>query len=101
METIHTAPVKISPLSVKLAAEQKDLLAQLAKKQHRSVHFLLCQAVKEFLEREQARLDFYETARIAGEHYKETGLHTTHEELKAWAHSLGAAHEVTAPACHK
>jgi predicted transcriptional regulator len=103
METISTTPnpKKIVPLSIKLETEQKDLLAQIAKKEDRSVHFLLCQAVKEFLDREQAKADFYETAKNAGEHYRKTGLHTTHEELKAWANSLGSNHELAPPTCHK
>lgn len=101
METISAESPKMTPVSIKIDAEQKNLLAQLAKKQDRSVHFLLCQAVKEFLDRELAKLEFYETARKAGEHYKETGLHTTHEELKAWANSLGTPLELTPPSCHK
>ena len=103
METINTTPqpVKITPLSIKLEAEQKDLLAQIAKKEERSVHFLLCQAVKEFIDRKQAKADFYETAKMAGEHYRTTGLHTTHDELKAWANSLGSKHELKPPTCHK
>lgn len=101
METYNSADSKITPVSIKLAAEQKLLLTQIAKKQHRSVHFVLCQAVKEFLDREQAKLDFYESARKAGEHYQETGLHTTHEELKTWANSLGTAQELAPPVSHK
>ena len=101
METASHTNQKIVPLSIKLEAEQKMSLAQIAKEKDRSVHFLLCQAVKEFIEREQAQTDFYETAKAAGEHYRKTGLHTTHEEMKAWAKSLGNANELTAPTCHK
>jgi len=53
------------------------------------------------LEVEQAQTDFYETAKAAGEHYRKTGRHTTHEEMKAWAKSLGKANELTPPSCHK
>ena len=92
---------KIAPLSIKLDAKQKDALAQIAREKDRSVHFLLCQAVKEFIERQQAKTDFYETAKAAGEHYSKTGLHATHEELKAWAQSLGSNNELMPPKCHK
>lgn len=53
------------------------------------------------LEAEQAQTNFYETAMAAGEHYRKTGLHTTHEEMKAWVKSLGSARELTPPTCHK
>ena len=105
MKTANTTPTAIqqknAPLSIKLGAEQKDSLAKIAKKKERSVHFLLCQAVKEFIDKENAIVDFYETAKNAGEHYRKTGLHTTHEEMTAWANSLGSNNELTPPICHK
>lgn len=103
METASTtaSPTqKNTPISIKLETGQKDLLAKMAKEQERSVHYLLRQAVKEFIDREQAKADFYETAKNAGEHYRKTGLHTTHDEMKAWADSLGGDNEQTAPLCH-
>lgn len=105
METANAAsptiPQKSAPLSIKLGSEQKDLLAQIAKEKERSIHFVLCQAVKEYIDREQARMDFYETAKEASEHYKKTGLHTTHKEMMEWANSLGSNNELTPPTCHK
>ena len=92
---------KLIPLSIKLESEQKEFLAQIAKKEDRSVHFLLCLAVKEFIDREHAKVDFYETAKKAGQHYEDTGLHTTHEEMRAWANSLGTEQELMPPLCHK
>ena len=101
METATQPTKKNIPLSIKLEAEQKRSLARIAKEKDRSVHFLLCQAVKEFIEREQVKTDFYETAKAAAEHYRATGLHATHQELKAWAESLGSNNEITPPTCHK
>ena len=105
MKTANTPskvkPLKNVPMSIKLGSEQKDLLVRLAKEKQRSVHFLLCQAVKEFIDKENTRSDFYETAKIAGEHYEQTGLHTTQEELRAWANSLGGDNELTPPTCHE
>jgi predicted transcriptional regulator len=49
---------------------------------------------------EKNRLEFYEDARKASEHYKATGLHTTHEEMMAWANSLGTENELPPPKCH-
>lgn len=101
METTPRQPQKNVPISIKLETAQKNYLAQIAKEKDRSVHFLLCQAVKEFIEREQAQTHLYETAKAASEHYRATGLHTTHEEMKAWAQSLGSKSELPPPTCHK
>lgn len=101
MKTAIAERQKNIPLSVKLGIDQKDLLTQIAKEKERSVHFLLCQAVKEFIDREKNKIDFYETANNAGENYRKTGLHTTHEEMRMWSDSLGSTNELTPPVCHK
>lgn len=92
---------KVTPLSVKLEQEQRDKLSRIAELKERSVHYLLCQAVGEYIENESKRLEFYEEGKKALEHYKATGLHTTHEEMMIWANSLGTANELPMPKCHK
>jgi predicted transcriptional regulator len=104
MKTITTTNSirrKVTPLSIKLDSDKKDQLAWIAEKKERSVHFLLLQAVSEYIENEKKRLEFYEDGRKALEHYKASGLHTTHEEMIAWANSLGTANELPQPKCHK
>ena len=68
MNTSTHVPRNITPLSIKLEADQKDILTKIAKEKERSVHYLLLQAVKEYIEREQARMSFYEDGRKAVEH---------------------------------
>jgi len=101
MSTITKPHQPASPLFVKLEAEEKNLLTKMAKEKECSVHFLMCQAVREFIEREQIRLNFLEDGRKAIEHYDQTGLHATHKEMRAWADSLGSSGELTPPVCHK
>lgn len=55
----------------------------------------------EFLEENEIGLDLYEAGKKALEHYKATGLHTTHEEMLIWANSLGTAEELPQPKCHR
>lgn len=101
MSTITRPHQRTTLLSVKLEAEEKNLLTKIAKEKECSVHFLMCQAVREYIEREQARLNFFEDGRKAIEHYDQTGLHVTHEEMRAWVESLGSSGELTPPVCHK
>lgn len=51
--------------------------------------------------RELAFAQFIEDAEKANEHFQKTGLHTTHDEMKAWAKSLSINPNATLPVCHK
>ena len=44
---------------------------------------------------------FVQVAETANEHFQETGLHTTHEEMKAWVKSLSKNPNSKPPVCHK
>ena len=61
----------------------------------------------EFLEKKQKEEElaterqFYEEAVQALRHYHETGLHTTHEEMKEWARKLITNPTEPMPKCHK
>jgi predicted transcriptional regulator len=100
-QTNNSIRRKVTPLSIKLGADKKDDLTWIAEKKDRSVHFLLLQAVSEYIDNEKKRLEFYEDGRKSLEHYKATGLHTTHEEMMEWANSLGTTNELPLPKCHK
>jgi predicted transcriptional regulator len=101
LSTSNSIRTKKSPLSIKLDPSKKEQLEWIAEKKERSVHFLLCHAVSEYIENETKRLKFYEEALQASNHYKETGLHVTHEEMMVWADSLGTNNELPPPVCHK
>lgn len=51
--------------------------------------------------KELAFAQFIEDAEKANAHFKETGLHTTHDEMKAWAKSLSINPNAKPPVCHK
>ncbi|WLF83723.1 hypothetical protein [Moraxella sp. ZY210820] len=44
---------------------------------------------------------FVDDAVEAHEHYIATGLHTTHDEMKAWVNSLSTNTDHRPPVCHK
>lgn len=43
---------------------------------------------------------FLQDAVEADKHYQETGLHTTFDEMEAWANSLGTSNPLQKPKCH-
>jgi predicted transcriptional regulator len=101
MQTLTTSSRRITPLSVKLDAHEKEQLTHIAKEKARSVHFVLCEAVREYMEREQARLGFKREAHEAWEHYQQTGLHVTSNEVNTWIDNLYTDKETALPLCHK
>ena len=99
--TIRKPSHKIAPVCVKLDIEDRARLAALAETRRRSPHYLMHEAVSEYLGREEARQSFREEASRAWLDYKETGLHATHEEVDAWIESLGARKLKRRPESHK
>ena len=74
-------------VSLKLSDEERQRLAVLAKKQKRSAHFLMREAVVGFLERAELRQSFIEEAEQALKDYDDTGLHLSAETMRKWANS--------------
>jgi predicted transcriptional regulator len=90
-----------SPVSLKLDVDERDRLAALAIARRRSPHYLMREAVNEYLTREEARQSFRDEADKAWLDYERTGLHATHAELDAWVKSLGTRKPRRAPKCHR
>ena len=90
-----------SPVSLKLSDDERDRLAALAAARTRSSHYLMREAVREYLTREELRQDFADEAEEAWADYEQTGLHVTHGEIDAWAKSLGTRRPRRFPKWHK
>ncbi|MFI4999562.1 MAG: CopG family ribbon-helix-helix protein [Reyranellales bacterium] len=90
-----------SPVSLKLDAEERTRLGALATARRRSSHYLMREAVREYLTREEARQSFREEASDAWRDYKESGLHATQAEVDTWIDSLGTRKPKRAPKCHR
>lgn len=72
-----------SPVSVKLDPEDRTRSSALATARKRSSHYLMREAVREYLAREELRQDFADEGEKALADYERTGLHVTHAELDA------------------
>ncbi|PLY04409.1 MAG: CopG family transcriptional regulator [Desulfuromonas sp.] len=75
-----------SVTSVKLDDDRKDLIQQLARRQHS--------------EREEAKEQFAQEALSSWNSYKQTGKHLTGQEAREWLRSWGTDNEADIPACH-
>ncbi|NOX25694.1 MAG: ribbon-helix-helix protein, CopG family [Deltaproteobacteria bacterium] len=88
-------------VAVKIDTEAKERLKNLAEAKQRSVHWLMCEAINQYIEREEKRASFRQDAMNAWEEYQETGLHVTGDEVIDWLKTWGTNNEKNAPKCHQ
>ena len=58
-------------------------------------------AIRQYVEREEARDAFFRHARDAWQEYRETGPHASAEEVLAWLDTWDSDSETGSPACHE
>jgi predicted transcriptional regulator len=89
-----------STTSLKLGDELKGRVQRLAVARRRSAHWLMREAIEQYVEREEKREQFRQSALLAWAEYQATGLHATAEEADAWLAKLEAGEDADAPECH-
>jgi len=86
--------------SVKLDKETKERIQRLASARRRSAHWVIREAIEQYVEREEKREQFRQDALAAWNHYQATGLHVTAAEAAAWLAKLEAGKDAPPPKCH-
>ena len=86
--------------SVKLDPETKERVQHLASVRRRTPHWILREAVEQYVDREEKREHLRQAALAAWGHYQETGLHVTAGEADAWLAKLEAGRKAAPPKCH-
>jgi predicted transcriptional regulator len=88
------------PMSVKLDPDTRHRIEQLAKSRRRTSHWMMREAIQQFLEREEKREAFLQDGIRAWNEYQGTGLHATFEEADSWLAKLEEGGNVEPPQCH-
>lgn len=88
------------PTSIKLDDELKARIQQLAGLRQRSSHWLMREAISQYVEREESRESFKREAQASSTTYQETGQHLSGKEVRAWLDTWGSDAEAAAPKCH-
>lgn len=88
-------------VSVKIDDSLKERIHTLADARQRSAHWIMRQAIEEYVEREEKRAQFHQDAVNAWEQYQADGLHLTHVEAEQWLAKLQAGEDAEIPACHR
>ncbi len=87
--------------SLKLDPEMRARVQRLAEARRRSAHWVMREAIAEYVAREERREQFRADAEAAWAEFQETGLHATQEEVNSWLARLEAGEDVDPPMCHR
>ncbi len=90
-----------SPVSLRVPDDIRERYASLAQATHRTPHWLMIDALKDYLMVKEKRAMLIKGAVESSDHYDETGLHITGEECLAWIDTWGSETEKEPPKCHK
>jgi predicted transcriptional regulator len=90
----------VRPVAVKLDEATRARLQKLADARDRTPHWILREAIAEFLEREEKREAFRQAALEAWQEYELTGMHVTQSEADAWLSRLEDGETCEPPECH-
>jgi len=90
----------LSTTTLKLDRSIKERIGRLASTRRRTPHWLMREAVEQYVEREEQREQLRQDALAAWAEYESTGLHLTAEEADAWLAKLEAGKRAAIPKCH-
>ena len=90
-----------STTSLKLDKGTKDRVQRLATARRRTAHWIMREAIEQYVEREEKREQFRQSAISAWNEFRETGLHATADEADAWLANLEDGEDAEAPECHR
>jgi predicted transcriptional regulator len=89
------------PVTITLDDADQDRIASLASAKKRTPHYLMKEAILEYLQKEEARQNFIAAAESSFVHYKDTGLHITLDEFDSWVDQVQQDPNTPMPECHK
>lgn len=87
-------------VSVKIDDDMKARVQRLADQKQRSSHWVMREAIEEYVTREETREDFHREAMRSWAEYQETGKHLTGDEVRSWLATWGTEAEQALPECH-
>lgn len=90
----------VKPIAVKLEIDIRERMKRLAETRHRTTHWIMKEAIQQYIEREEKREEFRQDAIKAWEEYQLTGLHVSFDEGDTWLANLEAGQDIDLPKCH-
>lgn len=78
----------VRPVAIKIDEDTKARVKRLADARHRTSHWLMREAIHQYVEREEKREAFRQDTLKAWEDFRTTGLHVTAAEADNWLAQL-------------
>ena len=85
-------------MGVKLDSDMRDRLKALGAATQRSPHWLMCEAIREYVEREEQRLQRNQETLDRWERYQLANEYVEHDDVTAWLDTWGSDEESECPA---
>ncbi len=89
----------VKPIAVKLDDDARARIKKLAEARQRTTHWMMREAITQYIDREEKRESFRQDAIAAWEAYQSTGRHVTFEDADVWLGKLEAGLDVEPPTC--
>ena len=90
----------LSPVTVKIEPAIKQRVQRLALARNRTAHWVMHEAIVQFVDREEKREGVRQDAIAAWEAYQLTGLHVTMAEADSWLAKLENGEDAAPPQSH-
>jgi len=91
----------VRPVAIKIDENIKARVKRLAEARNRTAHWLMREAITQYVDREEKRESFRQDTLKAWEEYRTTGKHVSGEEADAWLAKLELGHDIEPPECHE
>jgi predicted transcriptional regulator len=89
-----------TPVAVRLSDPLKERVRTLAGQKNRPMHWLMREAIEQYVTREEQRELFRRETLDAWRDYQDTGLHVTSDEAVVWLNAGGEENELPPPVLH-
>ena len=87
------------PVAIKIDEDTKVRVKRLADARQRTPHWLMREAITQYVDREEKREAFRQDTLQAWETFRATGQHATADQADAWLSLLEQGNDVDPPAC--
>ena len=88
-------------VAIKIDEETKERYKDLALVKKRSPHWMMREAIRQYIDREEKQQSLRQDAINTWNEYQETGLHVTGDEVVKWLSGWGTENETDPPECHQ
>jgi predicted transcriptional regulator len=95
-----TSATTIRPIAVKLELDIRERMKSLAVSRQRSTHWMMREAIAQYIEREEKLQSYRQDGLRAWNDYQDTGLHVSQDEADSWLAKLEAGQDIEPPSCH-